>query len=671
MLTDLCLDEALSQAAQSQPSNPPQDDSPRSPKRRRLSPTEDDQRPETAFSGRDDQQKKESEPTVVPQSTTTNVSAPASIQSHNAPPHPPKPQPSIVRNRLDSLPVLESLAADILTFLASLSPTEALSLSRTPATVKTREYLGLRSKFDPIRRMFYTGQPFLSAGDLQLQDANHIQAIRKINQAIFMSSIFTGEIGLRDMDRGFLPVLVPDNGYLQKSQASVFLALKTQGFITAWRTGAAPPHVVVADMFAPDLDKQILARRPGTTTLAPTEQDFLNQVTSRREILQTHAQNNTLDQLALKYPWDDFSREVSSYLYQSIESASKNGGVQGGSDASKNAQRGQMEGQFSIHAPPVPTASTESIFMQVTQGQTPSLSLFGEEFVAQAARAAEIAMKGLGVVSAAEAAPTAPPSAPPPAKSATPTPQMPLSEYQQYEPPPENIKSESPSSAPSGNPDVPHSSQTAPTLVLYERARQAAAAKTSLTPRKGVLPAQRRPWTPEEEHALMKGIDQVKGGHWSQILAMYGPGGTVNETLKDRNQVQLKDKARNLKLYFLKSGVEVPYYLQAVTGDLRTRAPGQASKIEEAKERERLQLEADQVSFEELEGDEPPHPSIVDTSTPLPTQASPATNDTAQGSPLKDIEPKKFEPSMADVEAMIARAAAQAAQEAKSSLPGS
>ncbi|KAK6381460.1 TTAGGG repeat binding factor [Exophiala oligosperma] len=665
-------DEALSQPVQSQPSNPPQDDSPRSPKRRRLSPVENHPRPEASSVVSADQQKKESEPTVVPQSTPTNVSAPASTQSHHAPPQPPKPQPSIVRNRLDSLPVLESLAADILTFLASLSPTEALGLSRTPATLKTREYLGLRSKFDPIRRMFYTGQPFLSASDLQLQDANHIQAIRKINQAIFMSSIFTGEIGLRDMDRGFLPVLVPDNGYLQKSQASVFLALKTQGFITAWRTGAAPPHVVVADMFAPDLDKQILARRPGTTTLAPTEQDFLNQVTARREILQTHAQNNTLDQLALKYPWDDFSREVSSYLYQSIESASKNGGGQGGGDASKNAQRGQMEGQFSIHAPPVPTASTESIFMQVTQGQTPSLSLFGEEFIAQAARAAEIAMKGLGAVSAAEAAPTAPPTAPPPpTKSATPASQMPLPDYQQYEPPSENIKSESPLSTPGGNPDVPHSSQTAPTLVLYERARQAAAAKTSLTPRKGVVPAQRRPWTPEEEHALMKGIDQVKGGHWSQILAMYGPGGTVNETLKDRNQVQLKDKARNLKLYFLKSGVEVPYYLQAVTGDLRTRAPGQASKLEDAKERERLQLEADQVSFEELEGDEPPHPNLVDSGTPLPTQASPVINEPGQASPPKDVEPKKFEPSMADVEAMIARAAAQAAQEAKSTVPGS
>jgi hypothetical protein len=74
----------------------------------------------------------------------------------------------------------------------------------------------------------------------------------------------------------------------------------------------------------------------------------------------------------------------------------------------------------------------------------------------------------------------------------------------------------------------------------------------------------------------MAGLDRVKGPHWSQILAMFGPGGTVNEVLKDRNQVQLKDKARNLKLFFLKSNIEVPYYLQFVTGELKTRAPGQA-----------------------------------------------------------------------------------------------
>ena len=129
---------------------------------------------------------------------------------------------------------------------------------------------------------------------------------------------------------------------------------------------------------------------------------------------------------------------------------------------------------------------------------------------------------------------------------------------------------------PVAQPPVPQQSQQ--TQVLYERARLAATSKASPNARRAGLPSQRRPWTTEEENALMAGLDRVKGPHWSQILAMFGPGGTVSEALKDRNQVQLKDKARNLKLFFLKSGIEVPYYLQFVTGELKTRAPGQAAK---------------------------------------------------------------------------------------------
>ena len=123
-------------------------------------------------------------------------------------------------------------------------------------------------------------------------------------------------------------------------------------------------------------------------------------------------------------------------------------------------------------------------------------------------------------------------------------------------------------------------SQSAPTQVLYERARMAASSKASPVPRRCGGPSQRRPWTLEEENALMAGLDRVKGPHWSQILAMFGPGGTISEVLKDRGQVQLKDKARNLKLFFLKSSIEVPYYLQFVTGELKTRAPAQAAKKE-------------------------------------------------------------------------------------------
>lgn len=142
---------------------------------------------------------------------------------------------------------------------------------------------------------------------------------------------------------------------------------------------------------------------------------------------------------------------------------------------------------------------------------------------------------------------------------------------------------------------IPYPTQTAPTQVLYERAREAATAKVGPSNRRSGTPSQRRPWTADEENSLMAGLDRVKGPHWSQILAMFGPGGTINEVLKDRNQVQLKDKARNLKLFFLKSGIEVPYYLQFVTGELKTRAPGQAAKNEA---RERATSDEDRAHIE-------------------------------------------------------------------------
>ncbi|KXT00484.1 hypothetical protein AC578_4066 [Pseudocercospora eumusae] len=86
----------------------------------------------------------------------------------------------------------------------------------------------------------------------------------------------------------------------------------------------------------------------------------------------------------------------------------------------------------------------------------------------------------------------------------------------------------------------------------------------------------RQPWTKPEEDALLAGLERVNGPHWSQILALYGRGGSVSEVLKDRNQVQLKDKARNLKLWYLKTGKEVPPSLRGVTGELRKRGGARA-----------------------------------------------------------------------------------------------
>jgi hypothetical protein len=86
----------------------------------------------------------------------------------------------------------------------------------------------------------------------------------------------------------------------------------------------------------------------------------------------------------------------------------------------------------------------------------------------------------------------------------------------------------------------------------------------------------RQPWTKPEEDALLLGLERVNGPHWSQILALYGRGGSLSEVLKDRNQVQLKDKARNLKLWYLKTGKDVPQALNGVTGELRKRGGARA-----------------------------------------------------------------------------------------------
>lgn len=95
----------------------------------------------------------------------------------------------------------------------------------------------------------------------------------------------------------------------------------------------------------------------------------------------------------------------------------------------------------------------------------------------------------------------------------------------------------------------------------------------------------------------MAGLDMVKGPHWSQILSLFGANGSISDILKDRTQVQLKDKARNLKLFFLKTNSEMPYYLQCVTGELKTRAPGQAAR-KEAEEKARQNSEEEQARLQ-------------------------------------------------------------------------
>ena len=89
------------------------------------------------------------------------------------------------------------------------------------------------------------------------------------------------------------------------------------------------------------------------------------------------------------------------------------------------------------------------------------------------------------------------------------------------------------------------------------------------------------------EAALFAGLEAVQGPNWAAILQLYGPGGSISEALKDRSQVQLKDKARNLKLFFLKGGHEVPPVLHRVTGRLKTEGGGSPDDTPRRREKKR------------------------------------------------------------------------------------
>jgi protein TBF1 len=542
----------------------------------------------------------------------------------------PKPPPSIPsqQTRLDNLAILSNLSSQLLAVLAKMSPPEALQLTRSQSSQNAREYHFIRSLFNPVRDLYQTGSPFLLSKVLGLDKPEQIAILRKANQAMYMSSIFTGEIGLRDMDQNFLEVFVPEQGSLSKSHGSIYLELKTQAFMTAHRTGAAQPLVVMAELFPHDVESKILARRPGLAkSMAPSEVDFLSRLTSRREILLGDVKHKNLDRLHVRYRWEDLSREVSSYL-------TKNFGPPGQNQPDSAGVQRQMQSEFSIHQTPLAAAQAASAAGAGQNGKR--MTAYEEEYIAQAARAAEIALQQ--TLGAHEGIP--------PAKVAS----LEIAAPPKAEPQPQH---QLPTSTPNTLPklaiptqkqaEVPHILQSAPTHILYEQARQATG--SAMVPiDKPSYPAQRRPWTPEEEAALMLGLDRVKGPHWSQILAMHGPRGTVDEVLKERDQVQLEDKARSLKLFFLKARIEVPYYLNTVTADLETSAAGFLKNNEAG---------ADD-NDDTVEGKERGSPSIspIDDAELLEEQ----------GKTALETEKRNTAPDAA-VEAMIARAAAQASEE--------
>ncbi|KUI68002.1 Telomeric DNA-binding factor trf1 [Cytospora mali] len=441
-------------------------------------------------------------------------------------------------SRSMGLPLLGSLAVQILLALFQQPSEVTDKIIRDSRTEGGKVYVALRGTFMASLKLFTDSTAFLNADDLDIHDPGDRETIQMANLANMCASFYgPGGPTMATAHDYFLKIMIPENGMITEEISSLYLDQKTQSFLAyanVMEDKESTRNSLMDKFFPLDLEDKLRAYwRESNLNLTISADQFVRPFTDRRNLLRAIGHDKEKRrQLEAKYQFATFLDSLSAFIrsnFEAIVEYAESHGIEIPNEAAEEEAL-LLEGV----APP----STYSGSFPGQQRRPNGTDSNGYEITGLASLIAEklSSVDGFGY-----------------GQSAT------------------------------GLSDGAHlpPTQSLPTSVLYERARQAAVAKSSThAARREGLHSTRRPWTPEEEKALMEGLDKVKGPHWSQILQLYGQNGTISDILKDRTQVQLKDKARNLKLFFLKTNSEMPYYLQCVTGELKTRAPGQAARKE-------------------------------------------------------------------------------------------
>lgn len=425
--------------------------------------------------------------------------------------------------KLQSLPILDNLATQIIQTIAKSSFSEIQDMVRGTDAEVSQAYATLKSLFDQTRKVYSRETAFIDAVGIQMFQPSQQEVIRKANIATLVSSLLGAhDVSLFHLNEYFLDTFVPLGHRLLKWQGAIYLDLKTQTYISALMNSDTSAQVLLDELFPNDLDAQILTRHPDAPSLSPSEQDFVDRSRSRKSyLLAEPVLDDSLADLPKKYQWHDFVREFAACI-------------------SKN-----VDGLLNI------PLRTHNIFGAGHHGRRR----------ADATHSVRDALAGQqGVM-------------------------------------PRKAPQSDAFSGMSGMPPL-HQHQPSPAAAAAGAAAAATAAGSEKTPASGGTTV-RQAWTDAEQEALLSGLEKVDGPHWSQILALYGRGGSISEVLKDRNQVQLKDKARNLKLWYLKTGKDVPVALRGVTGELRKRGGARARAALGL-----LDNEVENSTLEAAEGDE-------------------------------------------------------------------
>ena len=190
-----------------------------------------------------------------------------------------------------------------------------------PESELGKAYGELKSLFDHVKKIYSSRDPFLSPYALELMEPAHADTIRKANMATFVSSVFgSQDVGFYYLNEYYLDTFVPDGSRLLKSQAQLFLDLKTHAYISASTNGYRSRAEILDDLFPPDLGERLLNRRPGAKQLAPSELDFLRRAENRHKALLEDAwSEEAVAALPKKYVWEHYLRDISAYVNKNFD----------------------------------------------------------------------------------------------------------------------------------------------------------------------------------------------------------------------------------------------------------------------------------------------------------------------------------------------------------------
>ncbi len=191
-----------------------------------------------------------------------------------------------------------------------------------PKSPSGEAYGTLKSLFDHTKRVYSIQDHFLCPYELDLVEPAYVDTLRKANMATYVSSVFgSQEVGFYYLNEYFLDTFVVDGKVLRKSEAQLFLDLKTQAFISAVSNGDYPREKLLEDLFPVNLEERLLLRKPNARQLSPSEQDFVQRAHNRsKALLEESATEEAISFLPHKYVWEIFLRDVSLYIGKHFKS---------------------------------------------------------------------------------------------------------------------------------------------------------------------------------------------------------------------------------------------------------------------------------------------------------------------------------------------------------------